>query len=104
VIKHHLRPHVLLKDHGAQSSPLGGRRGQPETGEEELPPRERRTHRSGAPLRGDPAEARTFLPTDDLLPAVADLRISAPSTDLVNPTPVGWNMRWVCPDAPEDTR
>ena len=33
VIEHDLRPHVLLKDHRPQSSPLGGRRGQPETGE-----------------------------------------------------------------------
>jgi hypothetical protein len=33
VIEHYLRPYVLLKDHRPQSSPLGGRSGQPECGE-----------------------------------------------------------------------
>jgi hypothetical protein len=33
VIEQNLRLHMLLKDDGPQSSPLGGRRGQPETRE-----------------------------------------------------------------------
>src|SRR4051812_19043966 len=77
---------MLLEDHRPQSSPLGGRCRQPETGEQELPPRERRTHRPHRdPFCPPPLQAQ-----------------SAASTDRINPTPVVATCEEVRRDTPSD--